>query len=68
MIGIHVRDRTLLGLQQLLGIAEIGQELLRLEIDDAAEAGDQMRAGGPIRKNEKSLKSTKASADGWALR
>ena len=68
MILVHVLDRALLGLQQPAGIADIGQKLLGLEVDDAAKAGDQMGADGAIRKNEKSLKSTKASADGWALR
>ena len=45
MIGVHVLDRALLGLEQRLGIREIGQELLRPEIDDPAEAGHQMGAG-----------------------
>ena len=44
VILVHVLDRALLGLQQLRGIADIGQELLRLEVDDAAETGDQMGA------------------------
>ena len=68
MIGIHMLDRALLGFQQRAGIGNIGQKLLRLEVDDPAKTGDQMRACGRIRKNEKSLKSTKTSADGWALR
>ena len=43
MILVHVLDRALLGFQQLGGIADIGQELLGLEVDDAAKTGDQMR-------------------------
>ena len=44
MILVHVLDRALLGLQQPGGIADLGQKLLGLEVDDAAKAGDQMQA------------------------
>ena len=39
-----MRDRALLGFQQVGGIADLGQKLRGLEVDDAAEAGDQMQA------------------------
>ena len=42
MVGIHVLDRALFCRQQVLGAGEIRQELLRLEIDDPAEPGDQV--------------------------
>ncbi len=44
MILVHMLDRALLGLQQLGGVADLGQKLRGLEVDDAAEAGDQMQA------------------------
>ena len=44
MIGVHVLDHPGLGRNQRLGAGEIGEQILRLEIDDAAEARDQMRA------------------------
>ena len=44
MILVHVLDRALLGFQQFGGIADLGQELRWLEVDDAAETGDQMQA------------------------
>ena len=68
MIGIHVLDGALLGLQQRAGVGNIGQKLLGLEVHDPPESSHQMCAGRAIRKNEKSLKFTKASAEGWALR
>jgi hypothetical protein len=37
-------DRALLGFEQVGGIAEFGQKLRGLEVDDAAKAGDQMQA------------------------
>ncbi len=37
-------DRALLGFQQIGGIADIGQKLLGLEVDDTAKTGDQMQA------------------------
>ena len=45
MVGIHVLDSPLLGLQQAVGAGNIGQELLRLEVDDSPETRHQMRAG-----------------------
>ncbi|MGY3106553.1 hypothetical protein ACVWW7_003180 [Bradyrhizobium sp. LM6.9] len=47
MVGIHVRDRSLLRRQQILGPGEVREELLGPEIDDAAEAGNQMGSRGP---------------------
>ena len=38
-----MREDVGLGRNQLGGIGDLGQDVLRLEIDDAAEAGDQMR-------------------------
>ena len=59
MVGIHVLDRPLLRRQQFLGTAEVGQELLRLEIDDPTEAGDQMGSRGPNPEERKILKRNK---------
>ena len=59
MVFIHVLDRALLGLDQRGGIADLGQELLRLEIDDAAEARDQMRARGADAKEGEILEIDK---------
>ena len=44
MIRVHVVDGVLLGFQQRSGVGNIGQKLLRLEVHDAAESSDQMRA------------------------
>ena len=44
VILVHVRDRALLGLQKPPGIADIGQKLRGLEVDDPAKTGDQMQA------------------------
>ena len=44
MIGIHVRDHLRLGRDQRVRAGEIGEQIGRRQIDDAAEAGDQMRA------------------------
>ena len=46
MILIHVLDGACLGLEQVGGISDVSQELRRLQIDDAAEAGNEMQAGG----------------------
>ena len=48
MIGIHMVDRALLGLQQRPGIGNVGQELLGLEVHDPPETRHQMggRAAG----------------------
>ncbi len=43
MVAVHVRENLGLGREEFGGVAGLGQNLLRLEIDDAAEAGDQMR-------------------------
>ena len=59
MIGIHMLDRALLGLQQRSGVGNIGQELLRLEINDPAESGDQMGAGRRDPEERKILKIDK---------
>ncbi len=56
MIRIHVIDGALLGFQQRNGIGNVGQKLLRFEIDDAAETGHQMRAGWPNPEEGKILK------------
>ena len=56
MVGVHVLNGALLGLQQALGVGHIGQELLRREVDNPAEAGHQMRAGRPDSKKRKILK------------
>ncbi len=42
MIGVHMRDSALLRRQQIFGAGEVGEELRGLEVDDPAEAGDQM--------------------------
>ena len=69
MIGVHVVDRALLGLQQRPGIGNVGQELRRARgRRSGRNPATRWMAAGRIRKNEKSLKSTKASAEGWALR
>ena len=44
VIGIHVRDGIGFGVDQRFGSGDIGQDVAGLEIDDAAEPGDQMRA------------------------
>ena len=44
MVGIHVLDHLPLGGDQRLGAGEIGEQVFRLQIDDAAEAGNEMRA------------------------
>ena len=68
MIGVHVFDGASLGLEQRVGIGNLGQELIGPEIDNLPEARDQMGPRGRIRKKEKSLNPTKASAAGCALR
>jgi len=62
MIGIHVVDGALLGLQQRRGIGNLGQKLVGPEVDDPPEPATRWAASGRIRKKEKSLKFTKASA------
>ena len=59
MVFIHVLDRALLGLDQRGGVADLGQELLRLEIDDAAKARNQMRARGADAKEGEILEVDK---------
>ena len=45
MIGVHVREALGLGLDQRLRVVEMSVSMsCGVEIDDAAEAGDQMRA------------------------
>ena len=44
MIGVHVVDGALLGLQQRAGIGNVGQKLFGLQVHDPAETGDQMGA------------------------
>ena len=44
MIFIHVRDRPGLGVDQRLRVRNIGEQILRVDVHDAAEAGNQMRA------------------------
>ena len=44
MIGVHVRDHLRLGGDERFGAGQIGEQSIRLQIDDAAEAGDEMRA------------------------
>ena len=56
MIGVHVLDGALLGLQQRCGIGNIGQKLLGLEVHDPAETRHQMRAGRPDPEKRKILK------------
>ena len=64
MIGVHVLDRALLGLQQRAGIGDIGQKLLGLEVDDPAKAGHQMGAGRHDPEERKILKIYKGFR-GW---
>src|SRR5262249_32496004 len=45
MVSIHMRDRVSLRFDERPCIGNIGQDVLRLEIDDTAEAGHEMRAG-----------------------
>ena len=45
MIGIHVCNRIRLRLDERPCIGNISQDVLRLEIDNAAKAGNQMHAG-----------------------
>src|SRR4029077_2400756 len=44
MISIHVRDRINLRLDERPRIGNISPYILRLEVHNAAEAGDEMRA------------------------
>ena len=44
VVGIHMRDRVRLGLDQRCGIRDVGEDIARAQVDDAAETGDQMRA------------------------
>ena len=44
MIGIHVRDCIGFRFDEGLRIDDFGEDVLGLEINDAAETGDQMRA------------------------
>ncbi|MHC2497059.1 hypothetical protein ACVI8K_003975 [Bradyrhizobium barranii subsp. barranii] len=64
VVGIHVRDRPLLRRQQILGAGEVRQELLGLEIDNAAEAGDQMGSRGSNSEEREILKRNKGLG-GW---
>ncbi len=43
MIAVHMRNNLGLGRDKLAGVTGLGQDVLRLEIDDAAEPGDEMR-------------------------
>ena len=56
MVGVHVLDSPLLGLQQPAGVGNIGQKLLRLEVHDPAKTRHQMRSRGPDPKKRKILK------------
>ena len=56
MVGVHVLDSPLLGLQQPAGVGNIGQKLLRLEVHDPAKTRHQMRSRGPDSKKRKILK------------
>ena len=42
MVAVQVGDDPRLGGHQRLGAGEVDQDVGRVEIDDAAEAGDQM--------------------------
>jgi hypothetical protein len=43
MVRIHVRDRVSLGFDERLGVGNVSQYVLRLEIHNAAKASDKMR-------------------------
>ena len=68
VILVHVLHGALLGFQEPRGIADIGQELHGLRSMIRPKPATRWAPEGTIRKNEKSLKSTKTSADGWAPR
>lgn len=68
MVRIHVLDRPLLGLNQRSRVTYIGEELFRLQIEDSAEARDQMSARGPDPDEGEIAKIHIASADGWTFR
>src|SRR4051794_41729968 len=64
MIRIHVFDRALLRLDQRARIGDRCEELLRLQIDDAAETRDQMDRARTDHDEEKILKPYKALSRG----
>ncbi len=64
MIGIDVRDRALLRLDQSVRVGDLREELHGLQIDDAAEAGDQMGAARTDHDEEKILKIYKGLSGG----
>ena len=64
MILVHVLHRALLGFQQPRGVADIGEELAWLEVNDAAKAGNQMGIGRHDPKEREILKFYKGFC-GW---
>src|SRR5664279_6370862 len=64
MVGIHVLDRALLRLDQSARVGDRREELLRLQIDDPAEARDQMGRGWADHDKEEILKLYKGLSRG----
>ena len=68
MILAHMRQDIRLRLHQHGGIAEIRQYLGRLQIHDASEAGDKMRAGQLDPVKSKVTKAGENLGFGWRTR
>jgi hypothetical protein len=67
-LRIELRHDLRLGREQRGRVGGFRQNVRRLEIDDAAEAGDQMRAGERDAVERKSANPANISASGWRAR